>query len=418
MTCGASRMADTLNAPLLERVAPNLIPELKAYLERHRTELLRMLETDGEAGVQLGCRHAKIMDGLLTALYPAAFATMKRQKRWAPVLLAAVGGYGRGVVGLKSDLDVRLLTTQSPERIRPIAEALLYPLWDVGVSIGHQVVSVADALSTARADLPTATALLDFRPIAGDVAAGQLLEEKAFGGLFSEGELHTFMGRLESEVAERHQRFGASVYLLEPDVKNGAGGLRDLDIALWAARARWRVKAFVDLVRLGVLVPREANEINAANDFLWTVRNHLHHPGGRRSGRLTFEEQEVTAREMGYHAKVGGVSDDPDRVSGAMVEMFMSDYYRHARIVTRAREQIISRATPRVGRKRPHEEDLGQGLRTFDGQITIADANELSTDPALSLRLYAAAIARSMPVLPFARDAIARVARDAAFGEA
>src|SRR5262245_61987379 len=196
-------MADSLNAPLLERVAPNLLPELKAYLDRHRADLLRMLGSNGEAGLALGCRHAKIMDGLLTALYPAAFATMKQQKRWAPVLLAAVGGYGRGVVGLKSDLDVRLLTTQSPARIRPIAEALLYPLWDAGVSIGHQVVSVSDALATAKSDLPTATALLDWRPIAGDVGAGQALEERAFRGLFSDGELHAFMARLESEVRDR-----------------------------------------------------------------------------------------------------------------------------------------------------------------------------------------------------------------------
>src|SRR4029079_13192631 len=171
--------------------------------------------------------------------------------------------------------------------------------------------------------------------------------------------------------------------------------------AIW-----WRRRCFF---------PLEANEINAACDFLWAVRNHLHHHAGRRSDRLTFEEQEVTAREMGYHAKVGGVSDDPDRVSGAMVEMFMSEYYRHARIVTRAREQIISRATPRVGRKRPHEEDLGRGLPTSDEHIANAGANELAADPPLSLRLYAAAIARSMPVLPFARDAIARVARDPGF---
>jgi [protein-PII] uridylyltransferase len=407
-------MADTLNAPLLERVAPNLLPELKAYLERHRADLVRMLDTEGEAGLALGCRHAKIMDGLLTALYPAAFATMKQQRRWAPVLLAAVGGYGRGVVGLKSDLDVRLLTTQSPERIRPIAEALLYPLWDAGVSIGHQVVSISDALSTAKGDLPTATALLDWRPIAGDVNAGQMLEERAFRGVFSDGELHSFMHRLENEVNDRHQRFGASVYLLEPDVKNGAGGLRDLDIALWAARARWRVKKLADLVRIGILVPREANEIAAASDFLWTVRNHLHHHAGRRSDRLTFEEQETIARAMGYGARVGSVHADADP-SGAMVETFMSDYYRHARTITRAREQIITRATPRVGRKRPHEEDLGAGLRTFDGQITVADPAELSRDPSLALRLYATAIARSMPVLPFARDAIARVARDPAF---
>jgi [protein-PII] uridylyltransferase len=411
-------MVDTLNAPLLETVAPNLLPELRAYLERHRSELVRMLAAEGEGGVSLGCRHAKIMDGLLTALYPAAFATMKEQKRWEPVLLAAVGGYGRGVVGLKSDLDVRLLTTQSPECAAPIAEALLYPLWDAGVSIGHQVMSVSDALETARVDLPTATALLDWRPIAGDQSAGQALEERAFGGMFSEGELHTFMARLDKEVEERHQRFGASVYLLEPDVKNGAGGLRDLDVALWAARARWRVKAVSDLVRLGVLVPREANEITVACDFLWCVRNHLHQHAGRRSDRLTFEEQETIAREMGYQARVGKVSDEAVDLSGPMVETFMSDYYRHARTIMRAREQIVARATPSVGRKRPHEEDIGHGLRLFDGQVTFADPAQLATDPALALRIYAAAIGRSLPLLAFARDAIARVARDPAFGAA
>src|SRR5262245_60903852 len=202
---------------------------------------------------------------------------------------------------------------------------------------------------------------------------------------------------LEGEVTDRHRRFGASVYLLEPDVKNGAGGLRDLDVALWAARARWRVKQFGDLVRLGILVPREANEIGAACDFLWTVRNHLHHHAGRRSDRLTFEEQETVARAMGYGGRVGTVSDDAVAPSGAIVETFMSDYYRHARIITRAREQLITRATPRVGRKRPHEEDLGSCLRTFDGQITVADPAELSRDPPLALRLYATAIDRSMP---------------------
>src|SRR5260370_16797805 len=132
------------------------------------------------------------------------------------------------------------------------------------------------------------------------------------------------MGRLENEVTERHQRFGASVYLLEPDVKNGAGGLRDLDIALWAARARWRVKKFPDLVRIGILVPREANEIGAACDFLWTVRNHLHHHAGRRSDRLTFEEQETIARAMGYDERIGKVPENCAPSSRLMSEPFMS----------------------------------------------------------------------------------------------
>src|SRR5262249_27936589 len=158
-----------------------------------------------------------------------------------------------------------------------------YPLWDAGVSIGHQVVTISDAIETARDDLPTATALLDFRPIAGDERVGKQLLDRAFAGIFSESGLHLFMQRLDTEAAERQQRFGGSVYLLEPDVKNGAGGLRDLDNALWAARARWRVDGFDELVRLGILVAREAKEIQDACDFLWTVRNHLHYRAGRRS---------------------------------------------------------------------------------------------------------------------------------------
>src|SRR5205085_5898773 len=108
---------------------------------------------------------------------------------------------------------------------------------------------------------------------------------------------------------------------------------------------------------------------------------------------------------------------DSDRLP-PIRDMFMSDHYRHARTIPRAREQIIARAPPRVGRKRPREEDLGNGLRTFDGQITVADPGELATDPALPFPLYATSISRSLPVLPFARDAIARLARDPAFGSA
>jgi [protein-PII] uridylyltransferase len=378
-----------------------------------------MLATEGASGVALARRHSKIMDGLLSALYPAAYATIQHQRRWIPVLLGAVGGYGRELLGWKSDLDVRLLTTEAPEQIQPIAEAILYPLWDAGVSIGHQVMTIGDAVDAARDDLPTATALLDFRPIAGDESAARMLEERVFSGVFSEGELPAFMERLEKEVTHRHRRFGDSVYLLEPDVRNGAGGLRDLDIALWAARARFRTKDLQDLVRVGVLVAREAEALKTAVDFLWTLRNHLHRNAGRRSDRLTFEEQERIAGILGYRERVGAAIGAPDfEVSGAMVEAFMSDYYRHARVITRAREQIVARATPRLSHRRPHEEDLGHGLRSFDGQLTLADPSAVATDPAIVLRLYAAAVARHLPVLPFAREVVTRAVSEPSFGVA
>ena len=172
-------------------------------------------------------------------------------------------------------------------------------------------------------------------------------------------------------------------------------------------------------MRLGVLVSREADEIKRAADFLWTMRNYLHRHAGRRSDRLTFDEQESIAQAMGYRDRVGANPDaTDDEVSGAMVEVFMSDYYRQARVITRACEQILARATPHVGHKRPREIDLGNGLRSFDGQITVSDANQLTADPALAMRVYATAIAKGAKVLPFARQSIVRAAADPAFGVA
>ncbi|HEY3594949.1 MAG TPA: [protein-PII] uridylyltransferase [Polyangiaceae bacterium] len=391
---------------------------MRSYLDRHRAELLDLLSNEASAGLELARRHSKIMDGLLGSFYPAAAAMVSPKPR-GPVLLAAVGGYGRRLLGLRSDLDVRLFVDEEPEHVLPLVEALLYPLWDAGVSIGHQVVTVTDVVESAVRDLPTATALLDARAIAGDEPVAQTLKQRAFAGVFSDGELPHFMRRLETEVAERHRRFGDSVYLLEPDVKNGAGGLRDLDIAMWAARARWHAAELGDLVRLGVLVPRETRELALASDFLWTVRNHLHSHAGRRSDRLTFPEQESISLAMGYRERMGapaGVSDE--RLAGPMVEAFMSDYYRHARIVTRAREQIVGRATPRIGHHAPREHDLGDGLRLFDGQVSVTDVGQLAIDPGLALRLYATAVTRGLRVLPFARDAVARAAAEPAFCDA
>ena len=241
-----------MSSQLAEGISGPKTPEVRAYLAHHRPELLAMLQGE-TAGLALATKHSKIMDAYWPRCFPAAFSSMK-QKRLAPVHLAAVGGYGRELLALKSDLDVRLLTTESPEQIAPLAEALLYPLWDAGVSIGHQVVTISDAVDAAKEDLPTATALLDWRFIAGDPSLGTTLQERAFAGVFGDGEVIHFIRRLEGELSERHRRFGDSICLLEPDVKSGAGGVRDLDVAMWAARARWRAADLAGLVRLGVLV--------------------------------------------------------------------------------------------------------------------------------------------------------------------
>lgn len=157
------------------------------------------------------------------------------------------------------------------------AEALLYPMWDATLAVGHQVLSAAEAVALGQTDLATGTALLDLRRLAGDDRLVREMVARAFEGLFGEEPLAGFIQRLEEEAAARHDRFGGSVYLLEPDVKSGAGGLRNLDGLRWAARARYRVGERADgrklgvwgeLVRMGVLVAREASGIGAAEEFL------------------------------------------------------------------------------------------------------------------------------------------------------
>jgi [protein-PII] uridylyltransferase len=391
--------------------------EIRSYLEQHRQELRALLNKSDSAGMVFAMRHAEVMDGLVASLFRAGLLALAPVGH-VPVFLGAVGGYGRGFLGWKSDLDVRLITDDAPERIQLLAETMLYPLWDAGVSIGHQVARINDLIEAARYDLPTATSLLDMRRLGGELALEHVLEERAFGSIFSEGELGAFFQRLDEEAVERHRRFGDSVYLLEPDVKSGAGGMRDLDIAFWAARARFRTSALGDLHRVGLLTAKETAEVAAAKDFLWKIRNHLHRATNRRSDRLTFDEQESLAELLGYRALVGEVSRGDAATSGAMVEAFMSDYYRHARVVLRTREQIVTRATPLLRLRRPQVFALDEQIQSFNGELTFAHMGDLDTNPALAFRLYAVAVERGLKVLAYARDAIVRAASTAEFCEA
>jgi [protein-PII] uridylyltransferase len=373
-----------------------------------------------DAGLALNRENARLADDLLARLFELRAKDAREGRLRAPgggeaprelgeafehVALGAVGGYGRSALSLRSDLDVRLVARDVGEAAA-VAEALFYPLWDMGVSIGHQVGTPRDLVEAARTDLPAATSLLDYRHVAGDRALSDELKQRADAGLFEHTELPKFFARLEEEVRVRHARFGGSVYLLEPDVKNGAGGLRDLDVALWAGKARFGVLELDDLVRVGALLHRESAEIANARELLFRIRNILHGRAGRRSDRLTFDEQEAIASLLRYGE------------GGEAVEKMMSAYYRAARIISSARETMLSRAAPVLGKKKPREEDLGGGVRMFDGCITMSELDLVTRDPALALRMLMSAVDRRAPLLPWARDAISRAAADPSWTEA
>jgi [protein-PII] uridylyltransferase len=389
---------------LLTQLSHELVSELRGYLSEHRRRVESTIHGP-QRGLEMARAYAKLYDGLLSALFGACHAAMSRDGRWAPLSLAAVGSYGRCLLSPFSDLDVRLLCASDPAALAPAAEALLYPLWDAGLSIGHQVVTVQDLLDLAVEDVTTATTLLDWRSITGDAALGKTLFEGACQTVFSSEHLGSFVDRLQARGRARQQRFGDSVYLLEPDVKNGAGGLRDLDIAHWCARARFRVSDLSELVGLGILLPREWVEVERARNLLLEIRNTLHLCAGKRTDRLTFDLQErVTERLMG--------------AAGAeAIERMMSDYYRAARVITRLADTMLSRARPGP-RRRARKQVLGGGLVLGPGGLAIADVADLTRDPALALRLYEEAVRRDVPICEHTRQELIHVTGGVEFGAA
>ncbi len=388
---------------------------LRTLVERQRAELRTLLTSQRTSGIQLARQHAARMDAILRTLFDNA---CKHNTEAASFLLGAVGGYGRNALGWKSDLDVCFITNTSREALQPVVDEMLYPLWDAGVNVGHQVIPLAEVVESAVHDLPTATELLDFRAIAGSDSITRLLKECLAVGVFAPAKLSGFIARLEEHMQSRHTRFGDSVYLLEPDVKSGTGGLRDLDFALWAARARFGTANLHELAAQGVIPVHAAHEVELAVDFLWAVRNQLHELAGRRSDRLTFAEQEAVARALGYAASAN-VSPDASSLerNGAMVESFMSDYYRHARVVTRVSEQLIGRAKRKNDNPCQVAESLGEGVIACEGGVAFEDPAAIYGDPALALRIYKEALKRDQPVLARSRDAITEATTKPAFAE-
>ncbi len=357
--------------------------------------------TSGTDGLELGRLRARLLDEVLEAHFASACAGVGVAVAGAPLALAAAGSYGRGVMGLHSDVDVRLVVCGDGD-VRALADALLYPLWDAGLSIGHQLAMPAELLELATGDLATATTLLDLRTVAGDPRSVRELAATFVARLETAG--GAFVQALIEDTHKRHARYGDSVYLLEPDVKFGAGGLRDLEVARWLLTPRFVGKGdpLAALVDAGAVAQRDLDAAHAAEAFAWRVRSRLHALAGRRSDRLTFDAQETLARASGY------VTGDPDMQEGT--ERFMQDHYVHARAISRVRDRAMSLVTRVATRKKPR--DIGHGLAVVSDAVALGDLDSVTTDPVLALRAYDACVRLGLRIDDATRDAIARAASD------
>ena len=318
-----SAAARSAKAPSLER-APLAAP-LKTALANGRAEIRRRFDESGD-GAAVMREQCFLVDQLIraafdvvtTEIYPLPNPTAGEH-----LALVAVGGYGRGELAPYSDVDLLfLLPYKRTPHTEQVIEFLLYLLWDLGLKIGQSTRSVDDCLRQAKSDLTIRTSLLEARYLWGDEELFRELK-KRFDAEVVRGTAAQFVEAKLAERDARHRRVGDSRYKLEPNVKEGKGGLRDLHTLFWLAKYIYRIDDVAKLVDLGVLSAEESQRFVRAENFLWTVRCHLHYLAGRAEELLTFDLQTEIGRRMGY----------TDHAGSRGVERFMKHYFLVAKDV-------------------------------------------------------------------------------------
>jgi [protein-PII] uridylyltransferase len=387
-----------------------LVSRLKEWLRRHETGLRRQFEADNDAEVAVFGR-CRLIDAVLRGLLDLAHGRVFRMANPTAgerLVVAAVGGYGRGELAPYSDVDLLFLHPyKRTPHTEQMIEFLLYKLWDLGLKVGQATRSTDECVRHARNDLQICTSLLEARFLWGDRA---LFDE--FAARF-EDEVVAGRGRtfVEAKLAERdarHQRTGDSRYLLEPNIKEGKGGLRDLQTLFWLGRFLYRIEQPDELVAHGVLNQATLRQFGKARRFLWAVRCHLHYLTDRPEERLTFDLQPEVARRMGYR----------DRKTSRSVERFMKHYYLVAKEVG-ALTRIFCAALEEQHRRRPRLglARLGLGRRRIDGMIVqggrIAPATPdlFERQPIAMLQLFQLAQERDLDIHPEALRAVTQSLR-------
>ncbi|HWE30522.1 MAG TPA: [protein-PII] uridylyltransferase, partial [Polyangia bacterium] len=340
-------------------------------------------------------------DEVVRALFRAASAAQPGLE----LTLVAVGGYGRGELCPYSDLDLWLLVPRGKSadaRAQAIAEAMLYPLWDLRLEVGHAVRTVEESIELAREDLTACTALLDARFLDGDRALWEKFTREV-PRLFDR-DVNRVVKRLSQEKDERHARFGDTVYLLEPNVKNGQGGYRDLLVGLWAAKARFGVRDFGDLVTLGQASPRQVQALGDAHRFYLEVRTAAHFAAGRKQDRLTFEAQEAVAPRLFPHPRPKHHEGVESAVEPS-VEALMQQYFVHAKAVTRETDRLLVRCVVEP-RRRPTVRSVDASFTLFNGKLSLHDPEVFRHRPSEMLRIFTVALDVGADIYGHTKDLI------------
>ena len=367
-------------------------------------------------GLEMARLLASIHDDIVTALYDFTTTHVVRVSnptRAEKFSLCAVGGYGRGEMAPGSDLDLLFLINdkKGSAHVENVTEYMLYMLWDLGLKIGHSVRTVEQSIALAKEDQTILTALLDLRYLAGDKELSQTLFAK-FRKEVTKGKGRKYISEKLAERDARHEREGNSRYVIEPNVKEGKGGLRDLHVLYWIARFIDKEGKITDpqrasdYVDMGLFDEQAADRFVRAADFLWRARVHLHLSDKRPTETLSFDRQIILARKMGYAS--GPIEE--------AVEKFMREYFTNARevgaltriacakleadqsiVLPKGIERLMPRTRGRIREK---------GFRVDNGRLQFEDAMEIRNDPTLIMRLFEIAGRHNIDIHPDAFFAI------------
>jgi len=365
-----------------------LVTLLKSEMAKGRDRIARAALADPFASRAIASSYCFLTDGIVRAVFFAATTHMHPAPigtRGQRIALMALGGYGRGEMAPHSDVDLLFLT---PYKItgwaESVIESMLYVLWDLHLKVGHSSRTVKDCIRLAKEDYTIRTSLLETRYLDGDAALADELSARLAKDVFK-GTSGDFIEAKLAERLERHKRQGNQRYLVEPNVKEGKGGLRDLQTLFWIAKYIHQVTDSSDLVGLGMLTQDEYDVFIAAESFLMAVRHQIHLIADRPTEQLTFDLQVEVADRLGYR----------DHGGRRAVEHFMQDYFRHATRVgeltriflTGLEAKHVKRApdTLRFFRRKPKLKD---GYKIIHNRLAIVRPKAFVKDKLNLLRIF------------------------------
>ena len=401
----AARLAIPAGTPPTQELA-----RYKRFLkvESHR---LKLLHRAGAGGREICQGRAALMDILLRSLWQVSKNTLSAQgqKEFPPVALVALGGYGRGELNPHSDMDFMFLHSgqvvagrKALPSLSKLMDGILYPLWDLGFKIGHSVRTIDESVQVANKDMQAKTSLIEARLICGDERLFVKLQ-KAIVSKCVKGHVEEYIAERLRDQAARHEKFGNSATMQEPNIKNGCGGLRDYQNLYWLAFFKYGTRTLEEMQEREFIAASDRKQLEAAYDFLLSVRTELHYQVSRPVDVLTKDLQPTVAHYLGYH----------DRSPGKRLEKFMRDLYTHSRniyLITRSVEERLALLPPpqrmpaiRNFFRKPfgrEEEQLVDGFKFLNGQIHAGSNRVFRDSPRRLMRVFLHAQQRGLKIHP------------------